>query len=411
METAGTAGQDRLRQSFYFCEPEGRPVALCVEREAMDRMLLEALSGLGRLSRGRGVEVGGILLGRLERDGVRYLVRVEEFQTLPCEHAFGPSFVLSEQDREALRQALDQWHRAPDKRLHALGYWRSHTREGLALRAEDLDVLAAYFPHPSQIALLVQPRGAGPAQAALFCWDGGRIHAEQPDHTFQVDGPIAPARSQHASDSPGVRRTVKPAWRPDAPPDSSPPAANQPALAAATSPRDVPPEPLLPVAEAVSAPERVRSTRAETAEQFKFSMFQSEERPGRRRRIWVSLLVLLLALALGGFLAVDEGLIRLPQPEPERDLFALSLSGQEMGGNLHLTWDRTAPAVRAARRALLIITDGDETRTLELGPEQLRHGSVVYRRITDRVSFRLELSWDNRSLSETWTYAPTGFAR
>ena len=52
-----------------------------------------------------GLEVGGVLYGAREGHRVSVLASAE----LPCEHAFGPGFVLSENDRQALTRS---WHEA-----------------------------------------------------------------------------------------------------------------------------------------------------------------------------------------------------------------------------------------------------------------------------------------------------------
>ncbi len=379
MENTGVPGRETSGESHYLWAPPGKPVAVRVAREAMDGILLEALSGLGRLSRGRGIEVGGILLGTAERDGARYLVRVEDFLPITCEHASGPSFVLSEKDREELRKALEQWKRAPDKRRYAVGLWRSHRSEQLALRSDDLEILAAYFPHPSDVALLIRPRGTGPAQAAFFIWEGGRIQSERSYGDFEVEGPIAPGAGRRTRGTGDGRDRATPT-----------------ALTAQMDGQ-------APVEqESAASPLRAAPADARPQEEFRFSMYDA--RPHRPARRWILALVPLLALGVAGFLLTSHGLIRLPRRPAPKDPLTVSLGGQEQAGNLQISWDRSAPAITAARRARLTITDGDEIRTLELGPEQLRTGSVVYHRISDVVTVRLELVWDGRSLSETWTY-------
>jgi hypothetical protein len=112
---------------------------------------------------------------------------------------------------------------------------------------------------------------------------------------------------------------------------------------------------------------------------------------------------------LGGYLGtqganyLNLGVTSLRHANP----YALRLAVTEYGDNLHLTWDRDAAALGQAERGILIIADGDQTRTLELDARQLRSGSVSYRRASGPVRFRLELYLKgNRSLSEGWEPAP-----
>ncbi len=383
MEEAGAAERGQEHQAFYLWEVPGKPISIEISYEAMDRMLLDALEGLGRVSRGRGVEAGGILLGTAEREGARRRIRIEDFRTVSCEHSFGPSYRLSERDEDELRRALEQWKRGPDRRLYAVGYWRSHTREELRLAAEDLEILSRYFAHPDQVALLIRPRGAGPGLAGFFFWEGGRIQSDAPYQTFPFEarlgrGPSAKSARDRAATA--EARASEPA---EDGPESPAPEARPPQQAPAEQP------------------------------QFRFSMFEAPAPAPRRLRLWTILASLLLVLlAAGTVLLAAKGVIRLPQSPAPRDPFSVYLGGRDDGGNVHLTWDRTAPAIRGAERGVLVIADGDQTRTLELSRDQLRHGSVVYRRITDRVSFRLELLWGRRSLAESWSYEarPSGGA-
>lgn len=131
-----------------------------------------------------------------------------------------------------------------------------------------------------------------------------------------------------------------------------------------------------------------------------------------RRAAWASwwvqgplLAALLLVDGFLGFLAASGTLPAPPaRPVQPRDPYALSLLVVESGQNLHLTWDRDAPALAQASGAVLSITDGGQTRTLDIPLTQLREGSVTYRRTSGSVTFQLEVFLKNRrSLSETWS--------
>jgi len=116
---------------------------------------------------------------------------------------------------------------------------------------------------------------------------------------------------------------------------------------------------------------------------------------------------LLAAYALLGFASARQWHgIRLATPPP-RDPYGLSLLVLEYGDNLHLSWDRHAPAIEAAGSGLLHVSDGDQSRTLELTNEQLRSGSVAYRKVSSHVRFRVEVFLkQNRSISESWESTP-----
>jgi hypothetical protein len=115
---------------------------------------------------------------------------------------------------------------------------------------------------------------------------------------------------------------------------------------------------------------------------------------------------LLAAAGVLGFVSSRE-LNRLSPPQPPpRDPYALSLTVVEYADSLHLIWDRQAPPVALAQGARLSISDGEQSRGLDLTAVQLQRGSVIYRKLTNQVRFRLEVFLkQGRSVSETWDAA------
>src|SRR5260370_40530496 len=74
----------------------GEPFSVCFRREAMARLDEEVVEGYRSLPK-RGAEVGGILLGRVDRQAKSIVV--EDIEPIPCEHVTGPAYALSEADR------------------------------------------------------------------------------------------------------------------------------------------------------------------------------------------------------------------------------------------------------------------------------------------------------------------------
>ncbi len=123
-------------------------------------------------------------------------------------------------------------------------------------------------------------------------------------------------------------------------------------------------------------------------------------------------LCLLFADARLGYITARGWHQSRPAAVQPRDPYALSLLVLEYAENLHVSWDRNATSIQAGGRGLLHITDGEETRSVELGPAQLKSGSLVYRRLTPRVEFRLEVFVnDQRSVTESWKSAAAGGRR
>jgi hypothetical protein len=144
-----------------------------------------AAKGASQLRRG-GLEVGGILLGRREGNVVRVLAT----RSIKCEYRFGPSFVLSDNDRVMLEQSLNRLQLEPDlAALEPVGCYYSHSRHGADLTPSDIDVWNKYFPRPFQIALVLVPGSGASTQITAFVRDprGNPVLAHQFDKTPSLE--------------------------------------------------------------------------------------------------------------------------------------------------------------------------------------------------------------------------------
>ena len=135
-----------------------------VHRIEYSRIVLEeirsaATRGLMRLGRG-GIEIGGLLFGTR----LGGFLRVLSWQPIACNHARGPSFVLSLDDEQALARQLDQ---ARQQDLQVLGWFVSHTRRGLEMSEEEHRIASRYFPEDWQVTLLVRPHRFGEARGCF----------------------------------------------------------------------------------------------------------------------------------------------------------------------------------------------------------------------------------------------------
>src|SRR5215471_2839495 len=163
----------------YRWEIPGKPVAVHLALDVIDNVLPEVMRAFGAVPK-RGAETGGLLIGSIERESGHAIIRVEQIELVPCLYARGPSYLLSSDDRIAFESAVERWAPAPDRAQYAVGYFRSHTRDGLALSSEDVELLDRLFPGPAQIALLVRPFAAKPIQAGFFFRDNGAFLTETP---------------------------------------------------------------------------------------------------------------------------------------------------------------------------------------------------------------------------------------
>jgi hypothetical protein len=87
---------------------------------------------------------------------------------------------------------------------------------------------------------------------------------------------------------------------------------------------------------------------------------------------------------------------------PKEDPYALNLTATPSAESVHLRWDRDSVPVRLAQKGVLLIVENGSRKAVDLDTGHLRHGSVIYRRFSDDVKFRLEVYVnDQMSVTET----------
>jgi hypothetical protein len=103
---------------------------------------------------------------------------------------------------------------------------------------------------------------------------------------------------------------------------------------------------------------------------------------------WLLALVFLVLGAAGGFLGASY--FRDAPATPAENAYSFGLSATDDGGHVHIKWNRQAPAVLSARGGRITISDNGSSRVLDLDLRQLQNGTVIYRRIGDKVGVKLE---------------------
>jgi len=194
-----------------------------------------------------------------------------------------------------------------------------------------------------------------------------------------------------------VAPVVTPAPAAATPPAFTPP-VTAPIAAAAAAP--VEPAAKMPKAEPAAASE---SRPAETDD----SMFRSLEQPTPKRSgkwLWLTIGAVVPAVLAGGFF-LTSGMLNLRRPvmPATASEAGLALRIERNAGDILLTWNRDADAIRRATRAVLQISDGPQQENVEMDLSQLRTGSIVYSPVTSDVVFRMEVSADGQAqpVSET----------
>jgi hypothetical protein len=296
------------------------------------------MRGFGAVPK-RGAEAGGLLLGTIT-PGSPSIVRIEDFEPVPCHYRRGLSYLFTEDDSAAFEQAFERYKPDPSRSIYAVGYFRGHTREGLSLAPEDVELLDQFFPGPAHVALLVKPFATKVSVAGFFVREDGVF-----PETTPLEFPFG-RRELTGEERPPRRSLLERRPRAD---DSRTPAP----VGDLAYPGQVP---------AASKP--------------------------RSNWVWIplSFIFLLLGAALGYQAAVNLG-SRAAAGSPQD--YLLSLSVMKTGGNLTVKWDGQSAAVRAASRGLLEIDDSGYTKSVQLDAAQLQNGSLIYRNSTKTVHFRL----------------------
>src|SRR5579872_5583972 len=93
------------RQPICSWNQASRTFAIHIFPEVVGSLATESLIAFKRVPR-RGLEIGGILLGRMEVGEHTTTFWIEGFQSIESEHRLGPSYVLSDSDFPRFQAAL-----------------------------------------------------------------------------------------------------------------------------------------------------------------------------------------------------------------------------------------------------------------------------------------------------------------
>ena len=324
--------------------------------EELNFATIEALKSVPK----RGLEIGGILLGRHEAG--QFTIVVEEYEPVDSEHLYGPSWSLSPKDQSAFREALARLRSRSSQQSRPVGFYRSQTREGFGFDDQDNAIAGEMFPGPA-ICLLVKPSLARPSVAqiglktdnvllsvATFPFHAGVLR--EGDYQIVEESTSAMALPEHASASKPV-----------------PESAGDPAPALKRSKR----LPLLAV---------LLSAAAILAGAFLVNRHQVPHETARLQRV----------------ASVAQPVPVKEQPVQQSPVI---LSVRRQDGAAILSWNHEASAVEDADYALLIIEDGRNREQLRLNKTELATGRVIYIPRGRDVSFQLQLYAHAHSTTES----------
>lgn len=168
-----------VAEDLVFGE-EGRP-SLVIPKALIAQIWAQVTEGTRMLSRGGGLEVGGLLVGPKVRGGK---VAIDEIIPVAIEYEHGPSFQMSATDLERIGPAVEAVQDDPSKVV--VGVYRSRTRGDGTLRESDLEIFdAIQHAHTSYDAdfrtcLVLAPVAESTALACIAVRYGGGWHEMQP---------------------------------------------------------------------------------------------------------------------------------------------------------------------------------------------------------------------------------------
>jgi len=322
-----------------------RKFAIHVPPDVIRRLGAECWIGFKRVPR-RGLEIGGILLGRTETGDDITTFWIDGFEQVESEHRSGPSYVLSESDFSHLQEAIKK------NKSASLGIFRSQTRsEQLTLQEPDVNLFGRCFETGSAVFLMLGPV---PGIAAFFA---------------QADGSL---KCIHQFALPSSRMST---------------------MAGKTAPVSQPEQPrVLALTEAQPCDPPVEHDEKPTEEPAILVVPKAAvSKTVVNKASWMVAAVaaaLVLAASASMTLKAPKPLLAAPDRKPPE---YLHLTVERAGAALRLLWDQNSSTVHAAARAVLHIEDGNAQTDRDLGPSQLSAGSITYEPKSPDVTFRMDV--------------------
>ena len=137
-----------------------------VEPAVLDRLASDAWAAYKRIPR-RGLEIGGILEGRVDSSADRTAYFIDGFRLIGSEYRLGPAYVLSPGDLTKLQAALDTLGPA------GVGIFRSQTRsDSLDADGADANVFNLSFGQRDALFFMLVP---ATAKAGFFAMQDGQL--------------------------------------------------------------------------------------------------------------------------------------------------------------------------------------------------------------------------------------------
>jgi len=378
-------------QPFCAWVQASRNFAIHISPEVIGNLGTESLVAFKRVPR-RGLETGGILLGRSEFRENTTTFWIEGFAPIESEHRSGPSYVLSDADFAHLQAELTKNGTA------SIGIYRSQTRsEQLAIQDADVGLFEKCFGVSDNLFLMLAPV---PRTGAFYFREDGNLKCV---HEFPLVSSLSSLAAQgrtssphlnlHAPGSAGTHSVHANIPRPSADKEGALVVASQrsgqkaPPMAVSTTDRSAENMPSTNLgARRLSAAYGAGLT---AIRQWTAKLWSEGSGRGSRVKLgsWVVAAVT-LAVLTASLLSYS---FRRAAAREQRGPNYLYLTVERAGPALRLLWDGNSSAVRGATRAVLHIQDGDQQSDRELAPSELIAGHFAYQPQHSAVTFRLNV--------------------
>ncbi len=384
-----------VAEELVFGE-EGRP-SLVIPKALIAQIWAQVTEGTRMLSRGGGLEVGGLLVGPKVRGGK---VAIDEIIPVAIEYEHGPSFQMSTADLERIGPAVEAVQDDPSKVV--VGVYRSRTRGDGTLRESDLELFdAIQHAHTSYDAdfrtcFVLAPVAESTALVCIAVRYGGGWHEMQP-FTLRSNPlaiiamppsnallPIVRNANSEESTTPAVVTTTS---------------AIQPisAMKPIVEHREHriaerrPPEPRISEQDPIES----QSTAADIAE-FVEAWVRAVPPRG-----WLYAGAAVLVLILGLFLyrGFKKPAAPLTRVETASNTH-LGFSATREGPVWRLSWDRAAMDALNPVGAVLSIEDGGYDQQVPLAPPDLASGTLFYTPQSSDLTFRLRIDRGGSHIEE-----------
>jgi protein TonB len=396
--------QSSAALSYTWAVPQ-KPISVRIPFVLIDRLEHEAVESFRSLH-SRGSEIGGLLLGYVS-PGDPAVVSIEDYELVACDYSRGPLYRLSVADMGRLERSIEE--RRAGGGLVVAGFFRSHTRKGLALDADDLALFKARFADPRQVALLIRPFATKSSTAGIFIWEDGAVRGEGSHLEFPFrSSELTPSKPVDAASQP-VPEGVQPAL--SEVPAPKPPARGQivpiasrreiaapapPSFVEVQAPERAPEKTPEPVAAAPTpennAPNVLPGSPIPDVEAPLLGGPPAVRRDAKVARLAVAaaagfVIVVVLFIYPGLLQRGSRPLVPVPQ-----DSSPLALRVAHSGAELMLTWNRESGVIKSATHAVLSISDGAQHENVDMDLGLLRSGSIEYLPSGSDVVFRMEVT-------------------